>query len=473
MKGKFHFFALATAFILGAFMSCGASDGGKKAQMYQAKADAYLVKSDSIRNFFAITEAGVFTYASPEDKLAGNAEFSLLWEEVPAFRRMIYASGAEQSLAYYLSKNDAPKWDSLFGNSFPEEAQALPSGRTAEKPLLGMRIALDPGHLGGTMEFARKTERKFVRMKADPRHGLPTDIDFNEGNLALATAMVLKEQLEAAGAEVLVSRTGEGKGSMGMDLDEWLNLERIKYEKWSPVRLERGVDLEDYLMKCAGANYAEEYDLSPEDSLWWCTKATRRHIYRIPFLKQDFKDRARKINAFRPHLTLIIHYNIHETNEADPQGYLRPTDKNYCMAFVPGSFMEGELGKPEDRLAFLCKLLTDDIETSEKACDFILKEHVGQLGVPIMEWDESINYLNKASLQTTAEGVFARNLSLTRLINGPMCFGESLLQDNIEECQRFNVGDFTAEGMTTPVSNRVKEVAQAYFDGVVKWAGAE
>lgn len=469
MKGKIHFFVLATAFILGAFTSCGASSGRKQAQTYQAKADAYLVKSDSIRGFFAITDAGVFTYASPEDKAAGKAEFSLSWEEVPAFRRMIYAANAEEALSYYLTKKDTVAWDSAFAQSFPEEAQALPSGRTVEKPLLGMRIALDPGHLGGTMEFARKTERKFVRMKADPTHGLPTDIDFNEGNIALATAMILKDQLEAAGAKVLVSRKGEGKGSMGMNLDEWLQSEHKKYETRSG-RLGKNRDSEAYLLQCAGSNYAHDYDLASEDSVWWSKEATRRHIYRIPFLKQDFRDRARKINAFRPHLTLIIHYNIHETNEADPQGYLRPTKKNYCMAFVPGSFMEGELGKPEDRLAFLTKLLTDDLEISEKASDIIVQEHVSQLGVPVIEWNPAIKYLGLASLQTNSEGVFARNLSLTRLINGPMCFGESLLQDNIDECQRFNVGDFTAEGMTTPVSNRVKEVAQAYFDGVVKWA---
>jgi hypothetical protein len=322
------------------------------------------------------------------------------------------------------------------------------------------------------MDFAWKTERKFVRMQADPANGLPNPIEFNEGNLALATATILKAKLESAGAEVLVSREKEGKGSMGMDLDEWLIAERQVYEDFAG-QIEIGRDSEAYLLQCAGANYVREYELSDDDAAWWSSEATLRHIYRIPFLKQDFKDRARKINAFRPHLTLIIHYNIHETNEADPRGYLRPTEKNYCMAFIPGSFMEGELGKPEDRLAFLAKLLTDDLETSEKACDYILKEHVGQLGVPLMEWDSSIKYLNNASLQTNASGVFARNLSLTRLVNGPMCFGESLLQDNITECQRFNQGDFTAEGMTTPVSNRVKEVAQAYFDGVLKWAQEE
>ncbi|MEM6271103.1 MAG: hypothetical protein AAF998_16820 [Bacteroidota bacterium] len=470
MKANLSIILLAFCLVAGTLNSCRAG-GAEKMRALQEKADRYLVKDDSIRQFFAITENGIATYASPVDRQEGKAEFRLDWDEIPAFRQMVASATAEEALAHYLAHAEGSRWDAEFAAQFSPKPPFLPTLTAPDRPLKGLRIALDPGHLGGTMDFARKIERKFVRMRPAPRQGISQEIAFNEGNLALATAYILKTQFEAAGATVLLTRTGEGKSSLGLDLDEWLRAERKRANPNAPIGTTS--DTEAALLKYAGQNYATDEGLSGKDSLWWCSQASKRDIYRIPFLKQDFRNRAAMINAFQPHLTLIIHYNIHEKNEVDRAGYLKPVPFNYCMAFIPGSFMRGELDEPEERLAFLIKLLTDAPESSQRLCAAVLEQHERQLDVPIMEWDSTLRYLEKASLPTEARGVFARNLSLTRLVHGTICFGESLLQDNLDECQALNQKDFRLPKMDTPLPERVRDVAQAYYDGVINWAKAE
>jgi hypothetical protein len=170
---------------------------------------------------------------------------------------------------------------------------------------------------------------------------------------------------------------------------------------------------------------------------------------------------------------LIIHYNVGESNNSDNEGFRKAIPENYCMAFIPGSFMKGELKEPEDRVAFAAKLLTDELVTSQALCKYVVEAHERILGVPVMEWDERLLYLKNASLRTEAKGVFARNLQLTRLIHGTLCFGESLYQDNIEEARLLNAKDFVLPGMTTPLPDRIRAVADAYYEGLLAWVNAQ
>lgn len=476
MKGSLLFFVLLFAQVAPLSSGCAAATGDPKTKTLQAKAATYLVKDDTVRFNFAILDEGVATYASPADKAANRPECFLRWEDVPVFLHMVRALPASEALTHYLEKGEKP-WNSSLQAQFgtPAPTGALPSN-SPEAPLAGLRVALDPGHLGGDMDFAQDIEKKYVRIKRDSRKGVHEDIAFNEGNLALATALELRELLTAAGAEVLLTREKQGHCAFGYDFETWLELQEIAFETGNgPIgpdgfHIRKADDRATYRQLCAAANYIQQNNIHGTDSTWWMKNATRRNLYRIPFLKSDFERRAQKINAFQPDATLILHYNIYEKNDPDRQGYLSAVPQNYCMAFIPGSFMKGELDQPEQRMAFLAKLLSDDLSESESLCAAVLKEHVRQLGVPLKGYDPHLRYLGKASLPTAAKGVFARNLSMTRLVNGVMCFGESLYQDNIEEAHRLNAKDFVPAGMRSKVPFRVKEVAQAYFDGLVSWA---
>lgn len=72
--------------------------------------------------------------------------------------------------------------------------KARPTGKP-NKPLAGLHIAIDPGHIGG--EFSRLEER---------HHEYPGSPPIKEGTMTLETARLLKPLLEAQGARVTLVR---------------------------------------------------------------------------------------------------------------------------------------------------------------------------------------------------------------------------------------------------------------------------
>ena len=76
-------------------------------------------------------------------------------------------------------------------------AKALPPPPTAERPLAGLRIALDPGHLGGA--WAKMEERWFQVGNSTP---------VTEGDLVLRVARLVAARLQELGARVSFVRNG-------------------------------------------------------------------------------------------------------------------------------------------------------------------------------------------------------------------------------------------------------------------------
>lgn len=432
--------------------ACGPKDGSSRKgpdqedlqTVYQQKADRYLIKDDTLRNWFAILPEGIALYASPEDKEKGYVECLLYYDEIEAFSQMVYGWPADSTLKLYQSKGKE-RWSHTVTENLPPLPQPFHPGADPAKPLTGLRVALDPGHMGGTMEQAIR-EEKAVRMHANDSAGIPEAIAFNEGNLVMATARLLRDQLEAAGAEVMLTRDQPGVSAFGLSYESWL---ASKYE----------ADL---------AAWAEERELT-EDDLAWFAKANDDQIFHALFKHLDLRERARKINAYRPHIALIIHYNVLESNRPDEEKYVLPIDENYNMAFIPGGYMAGELGKPDRRMEFLAQLVTEDIENSLELSDAVVQFFVKETKVPALDEPHGLRYLEKASMATQAEGVWARNLAINRMTRGTLCFGETLYQDNIGEAQKLNLKDLDVDGLK--VSSRVQDIADAYFKGVCDYYG--
>ncbi len=435
-----------------------------------ARAETYLVKDSSLFAQFEITGRGLELFDADTSKPDRLPEAVIYWEEVPLFRKLLYALPTDSLLQVYQSKGDH-RWDAAQFGPLQGPPAPFVYRPKADQPLKGLRVALDPGHVGGQMDYAQFMEEKFVRILPDADNGYTEEIGFCEGNLALGTALVLAERLRAQGAEVMLTREIEGLNAFDMTFEQWLDREVLRHEQWLSAHSEPIVRTapDTWRLRCAGANYVRDFHIERKDADFWREKASVAQIHRIAFLKAEFVERARKINGFHPHLTFIIHYNVGANNTTAQSGYRKALPENYCMAFVPGGFMSGELKEPGDRLAFAAKLLSEDIPQSEALCAAVLQAHEQQLHIPAMIWDDRLTYLKNASLRCPEKGVFARNLQLTRLINGTLCFGESLLQDNILEAKRLNAKDFTPVGMTTPVPNRVREVADAYYEGMLTW----
>lgn len=285
--------------------------------------------------------------------------------------------------------------------SIPESKTPLPTG------LSGKKIAIDPGHFGGPLS---KVEERFIEIPP---------YSFDEGTLALMTAKYLKELLLRQGCIVLLTKEKIGVGVYPVEFFTWL--------QDTPV-----------------------YQTLP------LSKAFRAHYNPL-----DLEARARKINAFKPDVTVIIHYNTHGTF---PQKNL--TTENYNMVFIGGSYCKGELVEKKDRDAFLRQVTTSDLENSERLSSLLISRFEKYLSVKAIHDSMPLDYLTNLSL-FIEKGVYARNLTLTRFVEGPLAYGESLCQDNEKECESLAKKEFEIDGLLGPL--RVKKVGESYFDAIYNY----
>jgi N-acetylmuramoyl-L-alanine amidase len=254
--------------------------------------------------------------------------------------------------------------------------------------------------------------------------------------LALTTALILRDSLKALGAEVFLTREKGNYSAMGMHFDEWVQTELVD------TLLRKGYSLKQ-IDKKIGAS-------------------SRKKLYKEHFLDMDLDARAARINYFNPHFTVVIHFNA----DVENTGWFQPTVRNYSMAFVPGSYIGGELSNSTERFDFIRTLLTDHMQQSALLSKFVMDEFENHLGVmSVSKYGKKPFYLTNYSIEVE-KGVYARNLRLCRLLNTPLCYGESLLQDNIHELEALSKNDLK-NGIIAP---RIIQVAEAYLYGIKRYA---
>ncbi|MBP9674684.1 MAG: N-acetylmuramoyl-L-alanine amidase [Bacteriovoracaceae bacterium] len=276
-----------------------------------------------------------------------------------------------------------------------------------KKPLRGFKIALDPGHFGGKLA---KTEGKYIEFEEEG-----VKYCFAEGDLTLMTAFFLERFLKKAGAEVLMTKKNVGDCAY-----------QDSYKKWKRQN------------KTLVDKYEKEWSLLNKE-----------------FFPLDYAARAQKINEFEPDLSIVIHYDV-SANRPE-----QTTTKNSLMFYIPGSFLAGELSTEEEQYEFLRLLLTDDILKSHKLAKKITDSFKKSFpAVPL------INHAMKNTI-FIERGILARNLALTRMIHGPLVYGETFYQDNNEICAELDKKNKCIKWLWGPA--KTKEVAQAYFKGILNY----
>ncbi|MDQ5956771.1 MAG: hypothetical protein QG627_1056 [Chlamydiota bacterium] len=332
--------------------------------------------------------------------------------------KLKYLIKAKESQNYFLLTDDAfTIYASLEDKQKGQEEYYLILGSsnalpTLKKSLANCKIAIDPGHFGS--EYSH-LEQRFVEINFQKKL-----LAFNEGDLTFLTALYLKELLEKEGAEVFLTRTKKAEGALSQNFFQFLQTHP---------------------------------DL-------WLTKKTLAQLFRGIYNGVDLYARAEKINTFKPDVTVIIHYNAHDS---EGEKYTCTTDKNYNMVFIPGSFGNGELKEKKSRYEFLRLLVTSDFILSKQFSKIVLKKFNEHLQISSVAPSDGARYLETASIEVE-KGVYARNLALTRLVHGPLCYGESLVQNNLAEALRLSHSDTEIQGY--PCSSRLKEVALAYFQAI-------
>jgi hypothetical protein len=303
-------------------------------------------------------------------------------------------------------------------------ANALPRGKKAGV-LSGLKIALDPGHIGGA--WAKMEERWFKSGDA-----LPVE----EGEMTLQVAKMLAERLRALGARV--------------------SFVRDKTEPVTPFRPDDFKEAARAVLKAGGTeNPRDEFD-GPDDPQ---KEQTLRWQSEILFYRtSEIRERARRVNSkLRPDLVLCLHFNAEAWgDERNPT----LSEKNHLHLLVNGSYGPAELESDDERFEMLQRLLSRVYDEEIKVADTAAAAMAKRTGLPPYQYTT-----DNVTRVGTSGYVYARNLVATRLYQCPVVYFEPYVMNSHDVFARIQAGDYDG----TRVINGVERpsIYREYVDGVV------
>ena len=300
-------------------------------------------------------------------------------------------------------------------------AKAVPSywrGRAgletagSSQPLAGLKIALDPGHLGGS--WAKIEERWFQIGNSAP---------VTEGDMTLRVAKLLVPRLTALGAKVYLTRSKPG-----------------------PVTSVRP----GQLRSAAAASLRDKNEAVTGEAV---TKESQRLFYRAA----EIRRRARIVNeAIRPDLVLCLHFNAEAWgDENDP----RLVGENHLHFLVTGSWSRAELDYEDQRLEMLIKLLNRSFREELPVTTEVAQSMAKATGLP------PYTYQGGAAVPVNGNPyIWARNLLANRLFSCPVVYVEPYVMNSRGVFARIQAGDY--DGIRTIGGIPRKSIYREYADGI-------
>ena len=295
----------------------------------------------------------------------------------------------------------------------------------AGKPLAGVRIALDPGHIGG--EWALMEERSFR---------LPDGKPVQEGDMTLLVSKLAVVQLRALGADVSLVREDSVPSSP-------FTVDALRVEARKEIGL-TGI-----------GTSRENYD-GPRGPLKMNTVQgqAEKLFYRVA----EIRERARRVNEkLRPDLTVCVHFNADDWS--DPENAVF-TDRNDLHVLVSGCFSAGELRYDDERLEMLLRLLSRSHSEETAAAAPLARALADATGLP------PFAYTTGNAVRAGAdEYLWARNLLANRLFESPVVYLEPYRMNNAETYARIQAGDY--EGEREVAGKMRRSIFREYADAVV------
>ncbi len=286
--------------------------------------------------------------------------------------------------------------------------------RTKAKPLLGVRIGLDPGHLGG--DYAKMEERWFRIGNSKP---------VTEGDMTLAVAELIKPQLEELGAKVFLTRSKPGP---------------VTSLRPSRLRDEARESLEESGSRVSKAAIETEAE---------------RYFYRVG----EIRERAKLVNEkLKPDLVLCLHFNAESWGNPDKP---KLVDDNHLHFLVTGAFSAKELAYDDQRFDMLVKLLSraygEELAVTEAVANAMRKA----TGLPPYVYRGS-----NAVKVGTSPYVWGRNLLANRLFECPVVYVEPYVMNSKAVFARVQAGDFSGK---KAVGGEMQEsIYREYARGIVQ-----
>lgn len=303
------------------------------------------------------------------------------------------------------------------------------------KPVLtGLRIALDPGHIGGA--FAKVEERFFTMNPQDPKEFIA------EGDHVLTVAHLLKPRLEALGAIVSLVR-----------------------DKQEPVTSQRPADLRstaiDILHQNGHINPPESYVGLPAfqkmSTVQW---ESEKLFYRV----SEIRARAQKVNnELKPDLVICMHLNAAPWGESSEQVF---SPENHLHLLINGCYAPEEQRMQDTRFEMLHRLFSRMHEEELPIATAVAKAMAQTTGLPPF-----VYVTPNAKLVSETGYVYARNLLANRLYECPVIYLEPFVMNNEDVYRRLLQGHYTGRTLTNGRlrSSIYEDYAQSIIDGLVNY----
>ena len=278
----------------------------------------------------------------------------------------------------------------------PAEFRALK--KPAAKPLSGLRIAIDPGHIGGG---------------GGQGEGPPIFYDgvgrLQEGDMNLITSAILEKALAELGAQVFVTRTEP-----------------------EPVTDVRPADLTDEaeaLILKNHPNLAKGH--IPRERLELAT-----HI--LFERKYEFLARGDKIRAhFNPDVTIVLYINA---TPSSGHGHLIGVNQN--IFFVEGAYLPDEVAQDDQRERMVYKALDRVAPVEYEVAAAIAAAFKETTHLPPVAYGDSPT---TRLVDPDNFYVVARNLGANRQYDGPVVTTEPYFMNHRVTAERLVAGDYDGE----------------------------
>ncbi len=310
-------------------------------------------------------------------------------------------------------------------------AKSLPSGKG---PLSGLRIALDPGHLGG--KWAKMEERWFQVHDTKP---------VTEGDLTLRVARLLAPRLRELGAKVFFIRSTTQPITLKRPSD-FKELAR-------KILIKNGVPLPRMSSEILDPNDPEK-----EQTIQWQSQIL---FYRY----SEIRRRAVLVNTkLHPDLVLCLHFNAE--GWGDPAN---PTliDNNHLHLLVNGSYLESELELDDERFEMVRRLLSRAFDEELPLADAVATTMAKATGLPPYEYTTTHTTTKVGSTGY----VYARNLLATRLYRCPVVYCEPYVMNSKDAFARIQAGDYEGTRDVNGIERNsiFREYADSITDGLADY----
>ena len=313
--------------------------------------------------------------------------------------------------------------------SWKRAASMAPAQKGSE--LAGLKIALDPGHIGGA--WAQMEERWFQVGDSKP---------IQEGDMALLVAKLLAPKLRQLGASVSLLR-----------------------ETAAPVTTKRPDDLKEIakqiLLRNGEAEPREDF-AGPDDPEKERTIRWQQEI--LFYRNSEIRQRAKLVNTeIRPDVVVCLHFNAESWD--DPKNP-RLIERNHLHLLVNGSYLPPELEFDDVRFEMLRRLLSRTGEEEVPLSETCALAMAQRTHLPPYEYTTD----NVLKLGSTGY-LYARNLIATRIYQCPVVYYEPFVMNSDEVFWRVQEGDY--EGLHnvngTDRPSIYREYAQGVVDGLVDY----